>query len=586
MSIIRDALNRYLFIGAAGTLVLGSFGTYIPPDTGGSGGAPPPVEPTTALSLVDYRVAKAGAQVVMQATAGQDYTHAPFLVNFTGGLPLDMQTRVMRSGIVIKGWTPAAGVTDLSGGLCLAVAPEVPLGEGYVLEVRLASQIGNYATTSVGVQKWGVGFVGGFWGQSNGNSLLNCSDRNAPVPGGVPETGAAITEHGYWLSGRVPGYLFSPNGWTYPDANTNASGGRLMFLRLVCKGLEAKYGRKVPVGLVPWCWDSTPIAQFLPTAATAPFTAVHTYWDALVKGNGTMAAGTLRSSGYNQVGFASPVNFWTGDLSFVCYCQGEHNNSTARAVYLGSMNQLHGNALAYVGNFNRTAAHFGFFPAVLGPYGLVGATVGTGIENIRGAVHDFEAAAAAAGQPHARIGMSCVDLDTSKNDGLHFKDIAGGFPYATWGMKRFIQTVLHFLGVPGANYSGAGPHLASTATRDGNDIYLTVNHIRPGATLTARTPGDPLTGWVASTTSTFEALDVPVVASIHSANQIKLVRQSGATWPIYVKYMGAKPGTVASMRPDVTNPVYDDSPYPTNEHEEGQVDGFPVRATPDSITVS
>lgn len=534
---------------AAGGAVL-SAGTYV------AGQAPR--TPTTTMALRDVVNTHAKTIVVFQRKAGTEDLarptgRVPVMFDYTGAIPVNPEVRVVDAqGVEVMPWTRLTGVTEVTSGVGIGVLEPVPQGMTYTIAgLRDGDQIGKAETTSSGTGKWGVGVRGVWGGQSNMNSLLNVGVYNVDKP-----PGSSLYEYQYWDSAKVPGYYYSLTGWGWPDSGSNVKPGRVAWLRILTAKLKARYGHDVPVAMTSWAFDSTGITAFLGPAGAR--------WGTL------MQSGTSGST----YGLNTPVNYGGGgDFEFMVWHQGESNSGDTRAQYLAYLKELYQDLLDHVGQFGRTAANFGFFPALLGVYGA------TATEHLRGAVMDFEAYAIEANRwPKVRIAMSSIDLDTSDpNDGnadtLHI-----GTPYAYWGNRRFLQTVLHFLGC--ATYSGRGPQI-SGMTRSGNNVIVTVTHGRAGATLVNK-KGTALTGWYVNTAQDFSGTEITGhTVAITGANQITITLPAG-TGAVWVKHAGHNLGSALSIHPDVSNLVYDDSPYTEGATGTDLYNGFPLMATPDA----
>jgi hypothetical protein len=546
-TLIRIAVGQLFKAGGAPLRV----GTYV------AGEAPGAL--TTTMALRDVVNTHAKTIVVFQRTAGTENLatptgRVPVMFDYTGPIPVNPEVRVTNAqGSEVMGWTRLTGVMEVTPGVGIGVLEPVPQGMTYTIAgLRDGDQPNKAETSSSGTGKWGVGVRGVWGGQSNMNSIMNAGVYNVDK---VP--GSTQYEYQYWDSAKVPGYYYETKGWAGPNYNSGSvEPGRVAWLRILTAKLKARYGVDVPVAMTNWAFDSTGIVAFLgPSGAR---------WTTLMQSGAT---GTT-------YGLGSPANYsGTGDFEFMVWHQGESDNSnTSRAQYLAYMKELYQDLLNHVGQFGRTAANFGFFPAVLGVYGA------TNVEHLRGAVMDFEAYAIEANRwPKARIAMSSIDLDTSDpNDGngdtLHI-----GTPYAYWGNRRFLQTVLHFLGC--ATYSARGPQISAVA-RSGNSVIVTVTHGRAGATLVNK-KGTALTGWYANTAQDFSGTDVTVTAAITGTNQVTLTLPAG-TGAVWIKHAGHKLGSALSIHPDVSNLVYDDSPYTEGATGTDLYTGFPLMATPDA----
>lgn len=555
VNFLRTSDGRLLLVGGR---FLTTGGATAEPPAGGSG--------TLSLTLDDFKTGHTGAEPVIQRRAGTDFGTVPVLFSYTGTVPLNVQARVVSAdgGAVVKDWTSLTGVsaneTTLTG---LGELPLVPLGADYLLQIRDGN---NTATASNGSKRWGVGVCIALMGQSNMAGTTEAGSYTNIVPG------TSQTELDHFLGTALAGSYFGSSGFVMPTSSPGtgstssgsaiglAAGGSLAFLRIAGQALKTKYGKRVPVCMIPWAFSNNSIGTFLPGG---------TNYAKLFGGSGTAAG---------SIGFASPRNYWAGDFEGVMWHQGEANSSSTRAAYLADLKSLYQGFLDYVAPFGRTAQDLFFAPAVLGVYGNL-----PNIENIRGAVLDLDAFARANNWPNVRAGWNCIDLDTVEgSDGLHFVNISGGNQYRTWSHRRMMQSVLYMLDC--ATFNGHGPRL-TTATRSGDVATVTVSH-EGGTALAARNSGVALTGWLANTAADFTGTDIAVTAAIASANTISVTFPGGTTYPAYLKYMGGRIGNVNSYHPDVTNPVYDNAQYPTGCTGTDLHTGLPLLPTPDAIEVA
>lgn len=528
-----------------------------------------PVSNTTSLTLYDFTVAWPGTQAVKQRKAGTDYLDVRTPFAYTGDAPTDVQDIIVDAdtGVVIKDWTTLSGITAANG-LGYGMSLSVPIGANYLQHIRLASQPTNQATTSYGTVAWGVGVNVIVCGQSNCVSILSAATYNQIVPG------MSLGEYDYanTAAGRKRVSFFSvvgfhaasggSNGPTgYSHGSSTAAGGTLAIARLLAKGLEAKYGRVVPVCITPWAFNSTGIEVYDPSNV------------------GSEMYKLLHGTGDTSVtfGYLSPARTQPGDYETVLMHQGENNQGGTRLAYKNALNTLHQGHLDFVAPFGRTAANLTFCPSILGVY-AVGA--GDNIEKIRGAVLDFCAEAPSKGWTKVYPGLNCIDLDPSDggDSGLHFRD--NNQPYQSRAARRWVQTLLKATGC--STVSGAGPYIG-TVTRSGLTVTVNIVH-EGGTTLVTRAGGAP-SGWYAWTDDTL-ATPVPITAAISGNSTITLTRNDGLSLQgCVIKYMGGVVGTAQSCYPNITNALYDNFSYPTSGTGSDVYIGLPLRPTPDAIPV-
>lgn len=509
------------------------------------------------VTLEDMKSGHTLADPVFQRKAGSwsdadaGWADTAVLFATTGEVPANPQARVVSAidGTVIKNWTTLRAVTTTSGTSAMGYLDAVPAGGDYLLQVRSG---GEGSPVSNGIQRWGVGVCVLAMGQSNMVNMMSAGSYTDIPPGSTQD------EVKYFQNNR-PGAFFGTSGWastggtngtgvTSVGGNVNIStGGALSFLRITGKALSTKYGRKIPVCLIPWAFNGNSISAFLPGGGN---------YNTLFNNSGTAAG---------SIGFKSPLNYWGGDIEGVVWHQGEADQAGGRAAYLQNLKDLYTGLLAYVAPFGRTAADLFFLPGLLGVY----ANLAT-IENIRGAGLDFDAYARTNNWPRARIGWNCIDLDPSDGgDGLHFIDVAGGNQYRRWHVKRMTEAVLHQLRCAPA--PTRGPRISGAVRGANNTVTLSVEH-DGGTALALRNPGSAATGWSASNNGAAVAV---TTVEITGVNTIKLTMAGAFT---HVGYM-------RGMYPSVTNPVYDNRSYPTGCTGIDVFVGLPLLPTPDLIEV-
>lgn len=521
-------------------------------------------EPTTAITLDDVKSAHLLADPVAQRRAGSwndsdaGCRDIPVLFTFAGGAPANPQARVVAAdgGAVIKDWTTLTGVT-VAGSSALGYLDDVPAGQDYNLQVRDGN---NTSLFSNGSRRWGVGVVFAFFGQSNQVGTL-VGDFGEIVPG------KEQNEYGYYNAGLVGGAIFDNAGWHSPSNGSNgpsgsfnsgntATGNIIKFLRIVEDRLKAKYGRPIPVGIIPWAFGSQTIESF-----TAP---AGTHYANLFAGSGV--SGTT-------IGLASPRNIYAGDFEGAFWHQGEANQTDSATTYLTKLTALRQGLLNYVAPFGRDSSTMFFGAAVVGNYAP---SACPSIENIRTAVLNSG-------------WTSWTTIDLTRTDTLHF----GGKPEQKRSMMRCIQSALKWLGC--ATFSGRGPRITTTAvTHSGGTAVLSVAHETgsPATALVTATGAAAVTGFYGSNDN-FATEPFAIPATL-SGNQI-ILDVAGRTLPLHVKYLGGRIGSTAvdgngytaSCNPNISNAVYDNVSYPTGvTGTDVEARGLPLLPTPDSIEVT
>lgn len=526
------------------------------------GAAEVPGSGALSLTIQDFYVGNANGINIVQRKAGTEndanggYADVDVTYAYTGEAP-QVQARVVdkaNTAIVIKDWTTLTNVTA-SGGSGSGVLPGVPAGGKYLLQIRDGSQPNNLATRSNGINSWGVGVNIMAWGQSNMLGTMTAGASTDIVPG------TAQSEWNYIRSGDVLISTFTTDGWVEPT--TFASVGRFITLRTVAKALEAKHGKKIPVGLVLWAINNQSIQSFLP-GGSASNRALFT--------NSGFAA--------DACGFASPRHVWSGDLEIVMGHQGEANNTNTPTVYRNYLIQFMDMLVGFFSAKGRNYQTLSFMPAVLGVF----SSGVTSVEYLRQAVIDFQEHAAASGWAHVRAGWTTLDCLGPPENTLHFQ---GEDKHKS--LRRLIQSVLYKLDPSRAVFSSSGPRLVGTATRSGDVVTLPVAGEK---TLAAKNAG-AVTGWYANTAADFSGTDLTVtdVTPIVGAVQITV---AGAPSTFYVKHCGGLVGTQASANSDVSNLLYDPREYPFFDNGSGGNlfsgtdvrTGLPLFPTPVAIKVT
>lgn len=544
------------FINAAPGAPSGG-GTVDPPPADDT---PLPGMPLTALTVRDYYAKYPEAEPVYQRKAGFDYVDMPVMFDFTGPSAANVQARVVvkdTGAVVGSGWTTLQNIS-VAGSVGLGLLPGVPIGAGYIIQIRDGAQ---HSTTSTGTQKWGVGIVWLCFGQSNMLGTLVAGYGGTIVPG------TTRTEWQYWSDKVYPTSFFTMYGFTSvnaPDGWSNATGGggACAFLRIVAKTLEAKYGKKIPVALVPWARSSTGIATYF--AETGSFFV----------GSGT-TDGTI--------GMQSPRNYAPGDFEGASFHQGENDAADSLAKRVADLKTLYQGMLNHVAPYGRTAANLPLLMAVLGTYDSF-----PGIETIRAAAYQLTAEAPGLGWPKVRTSWNCIDLNASdpndpQRDNQHFNDISGGKQNRRMSVMRMIHDVCHEIAPEIVSTNAQGPRLAGTATRNGLTITLPIVKT-PGATLSTENGGAP-SGFSVNTAADFSGAAIACTAAL-SGDNVVLTLAAGITGTVYVKHCGGKVGTSASNHPDISNLIGDDMRYPTGAHTDDQFTSFKLQPTPTAITVN
>jgi hypothetical protein len=525
----------------------------------------PAADLATSLLLVDFYVANANGVYMAQRKAGTendpDGGHADIEVGFTysGGVPL-VQARVVLKDApttVVKDWTPLTGQTAANGA-GVGILQNVTAGGKYLLQIRDGNQPANTATRSNGAVAWGVAVVDEMGGQSNMLSTMGAGVSTDIVQG------TSQSEWNYIRSNALIANVFTVDGWGEPTSSGLV--GRFIYMRMLAKALEAKHGKKIPVGLVLWAIDSQAIQTFLPDdPSTKP---------------GNRVLFTNSGADIGACGFASPYRVWSGDVEALGFHQGEANNTNTAAVYKGYMVQYVDMQVGFFAAKGRTHQTLSFMPAVLGVF-----SAGVRhVEYLRQGVLDFQQHAEANGWVRMRAGWTTLDCLGPPENTLHFQ---GEDKHKS--VRRLVQSRLYRLDPVRARFDCSGPRLVGTATRSGDVVALPV---AGGKTLAAKNAGT-ITGWYANTAADFSGTDLAVtnVTPIAGAVQITV---AGAPSTFYVKHCGGLVGTQASANSDITNLLYEPVEYPFFDDGSGGnifsgTDvriGLPLFPTPTPITVT
>jgi hypothetical protein len=539
--------------------------------------------PLTALQVQPFPVSHTKARPIYQRRAGVDYGNVWVPFTFSGGPPSagQIQAQVVNAdtNAVIKPWASLTAVS-ISGSNGLGCLSVVDIGCNYLVQLRDGNQIGNAATTSAGTQRWGIGARILYTGQSNMGTTMTAGAYTDPV------AGYSGTELDYWADIHSGSSYYTTDGFVAPSAiggtgstggGGNApgmsQGGTLATCRYAAQALSAKYGRPIPVCSIVWAVNSSGLQTFLLGGAN----------QAIFANNGN----TL-----GNFGLASDEQYGGGDFEMVVQHVGEANSdgSVSRATQKANLHNYYQQCLNQVLPFGRTAANFTYLPAVLGSY--VGGNA-MYAEDIRAAVMEFEAEVAAT-WPNVHAGWSCIDLVPPSSNGLHFVTV----PDPLKSHRRMMQSVMHVLVPDMATYSGVGPRLQPTATRNGLTATFTVVH-DGGTQLVAKNSGAPITGWYANTKADFTGIDIgPLTVAINGTSKVDVTFPSGTDFTnVWVKLCGGHIGTAVSVSPDVSNLIYDNAVYPyckisptdsTNLFAgDAQLQtGFPILQTANAIQVT
>jgi len=531
--------------------------------------------PTTAITMTPFQVTQTGQYTgtfVIQPTATSNDTTAdvPVVFTFAGGQPSSVQARIIdSSGNVVSGfdWADITSTVTVNGTTGLGFLRNVPVGT-YKRQVRVGT---SGTVTSADTVNFMIGPMILPWGQSNMVGLLNGGSSGTYTPPNVP--GTSQNETSYFLANKTGG-LFTMQGFVAGGTNAYSLGswyayeqGTLALLRFVGNTLTQKFGRKVGSAINPWARNGTAMGQF-------------------IDNNNNIVM--LSQSGVTNgaIGFSTPAGpiLANGDYRIVLWHQGETLDwfTTTRAQRTAELKRFTLAHIAQVAKFGRPANKLTFLYAIMG----VGSP--SQMEILRGAVIDLIADSdLIAMGADIRIGWSCIDMappnDANGNPGLHFVD-----EMQRIGLYRMAQACMNVLDPIGVPYGARGPKISGVASRSGGTVTLNITH-EGGTSLSAKTPGSPITGWFANTSSDFTGTDLVVQSvAIQGNNQVVLAVTSGgnpATGTFYVKHCGGKAGTLNSYAPDVSNLIYDNFSYPTNATGADVYIGLPLLPTPDAIRV-
>lgn len=527
------------------------------------------MSPST-LSLLDFQTSFAGIQPIVQRKANSIVGDVPVLFTYTGSNPDKIQGRVMQGATVVKDWTYLTSLITIAG-TGSGLLQNVQQGMGYTLQIRDAILPNNAPTNSNGTVLFGIGAIFLAMGQSNMRNSFESSYTYT-----VPTT--ALDEYTYYLNGNVKGCFFDEAGWHSSSNGSNgatgtigggtASGGHLMFVRIISKQLENKYGYPVPVALMNYTANANGIESFSPSGWV---------WNAVFNNSG---------STIGTIGLSSPKNICNGDIEGFIYHQGEANQSDSSATYQSKLQVLYQAMLDKVAAYGRDGDSFLFAPAVIGSYGIASCP---SVENIRAAQSNFVSANSA--NSGVMTGWTTIDLSTSLDggDGLHFKTDAR----KRRSLRRAIQSILKFTGC--ATFSGCGGRINTTPSRNGNVVTLSIIH-EGGTAISTPNLSNPPTGFYCNTSPDFSGTYLfPTVSLINGNTQVQLTFAGGTNYPLYIKYLGGQIGSTtvdgdgftASCNPNTTNCLYDNVSYPTGvvgtDIEER---GLPILPTVGSIIVN
>lgn len=525
---------------------------------------PPPADLTTSLTLVDFYIANANGVYMAQRKAGTendpDGGNADIEVGFTyaGGLP-QVEARVVLKDApttVVKNWTLLVGQVAANGS-GVGVLPNVTAGGKYLLQIRDGKQPTNTATQASGTTAWGVGVVDEASGQSNMLSTMGAGVSTDIVQG------TALSEWNYIRSSALIANVFTVDGWGEPTSSGLV--GRFIYMRMLAKALEAKHGKKIPVGLVLWAIDSQSIQSFLPDDPSTKPT------------NRTLF--TNSGAGVGACGFASPYRVWSGDVEALGFHQGEANNTNTAAVYKDYMVRYVDMQVGFFAAKGRTHQNLSFMPAVLGVFSA-GVRY---VEYLRQGVLDFQQHAEANSWNKMRVGWTTLDCLGPPENTLHFQ---GEDKHKS--VRRLIQSRLYRLDPDRARFDCSGPRLAGTATRSGNVVTLPV---AGGKTLVAKNAG-PITGFSANTKLDFSGTNLTITDVTPVAGGVQVTVDHPG--PFAIKHCGGLVGTQESANSDITNLLYEPVEYPFFDNGAGVNiftgtdvrNGLPLFPTPTAIQVA
>lgn len=522
---------------------------------------------TTALTLQDFVTYNTGSINIVQRTAGSEddttmaggYADVDVESTFAGDAPY-IEARVVDSAnqaIVVKDWTQLTGRV-VSGSVVTGVLPRVPAGGPYLLQIRDKY---NTALQSNGTTQWGVGVIMLLWGQSNMIGTLDTKDWANTVPG------STLSEWDYIRSSNVIISQFTTNGWEFPTSTGLA--GRFPAMRMMAKALEAKHGKKIPVGLVVNAWNSTAVDSFIPGPSA----------DATVR-----ALFTNSGTGANACGFSSPKRVWCGDLEFVRGHQGEANQYDTPTAYGDKLRQFFDMILGYCSGKGRTAQTLSMRHVMLGVF-----TLGQQyVENTRRGVLEFEKTAIANGWTKSGLGWTTLECRGPDGNELHFDGV-----YKSYSLRRLIQSMLYEIDPTRAEIKADGPRLAGTATRSGDTITMPVVG---GETLAPLNAGSPVTGFYGHTDKDWDdTKGTPVtISNVRVSGGNVLADVPPGTPAFFIKHHGGKLGTQESANTDVSNLLYRMATYPNFKSNAGANiftgtdlhTGVPLFAMPTAIEVT
>jgi hypothetical protein len=517
-------------------------------------GVPPVVPaPLSSLSLVEmFTNDPVKAMPVFQRKAGTNKARPAVVCNITGGNGTPhIQARVVKvqadnSRVPLTGWEDIVSPSVSNDGLTVAgLGPDMDLGPDYALDVRDGA---NHAMTDEGAQKWGVGVVGAAVGQSNQVTALS-GPHNPMTPHGVGE----------WDYHHATGYkvatLFGNKGAFPPSTTLNSGsgvfangGGATFTMRTLAAGLEATHGKKVPVGLITWAFNSNSLAQL-----------------GVGGGNGGIWTNSGTTSG--SIGVKSPGYIFCGDYEFVMVNQGEQESNTiSRNQRKLDLIDFCEDQFAIVAPFGREKHQLAICFVVPGAYDGAAANM----ENVRSAAIDLDAHAVANGWTKVRS-MNFVDMDTATakggDGGLHYNGMMGE------ARRRQAHQMMWAAGC--VSYAARGPRMVS-GTRSGDVATITVAH-DGGNTLQSANNG-PLTG--------FTVLDnngaaVTATITIATASTLSVACPPGTAYPIRV-------GFAMGKRYSTDNLPTDNAKYPFVDNGSGgniftgsdPLTGLPMMHTP------
>jgi hypothetical protein len=518
-------------------------------------GVPPaPPAPLDSLALLEPYTADVKAVFTFQRKAGTNVSDVPVVATFSGGNGQPhIQARIVKiqadtSRVEILGWRDITSVTT-SGNVVAGLVEGVPVDKGYTFEIRDGA---NHARTVLGVKKWNVGIVGMLLGQSNQIGTLGGAHSSA-IPAGS-------NEWDYWQAGNVDGCLFGVNGFYPPSTSIgngsqqpSNTGGLLYTLRVLNRAFEVNLGKRAPVSIIPWAYNSTSLAD-LYTSSNVTKSRIFSQ-----SGIGTVAG---------DMGMSSAGYIFHGDFEFITVIPGEAENGARDARKTGLIAFCE-EMFARVSKFGRDKSQLGISFMIPGTYS---SSAVSNMEQVRSAAMDLDAHAIANGWDKVRA-FNLTDMDSTQasgRDGLHFtgEDVLKA-------ARRQAHHAMWLMGI--APYPARGPKMVSGTRSAGSDTsIIAVQHDGGNALLSAS--AGALTG--------FKVFDnngaaVAATVTINSPDTFAVACPPGTVYPIKVGFAMGKEYVV-------TNAPTDNAQYPfVNNGSGGNIfssgdirTGLPLMHTP------